>query len=81
MGELIMNMNKKVNSSPCLHCENRSLGCHSTCSEYRKYKFVNNFYSSKERNRKLKTQEYISFRRDALDKRSKAQNTRWAKGV
>ena len=38
--------------APCYRCENRYLGCHSTCSQYKE------FQTECEKIRKLRFQEY-----------------------
>lgn len=32
-----MKVNRKLETSPCLHCEDREPGCHGKCEKYQKW--------------------------------------------
>jgi hypothetical protein len=79
MGKFGMNMNKKINSSPCFNCSNRKINCHSSCKEYKLYKFKQEYHNCRKNKKKKTEQEYLTFKQDSIYRMSKAQNKRCAR--
>lgn len=47
--KIIDNVISKINS-PCMNCENRKMGCHSTCDKYKEFKITIETEKAKIRN-------------------------------
>lgn len=79
MGEFGMNTNNKVNSSPCLGCNKRKVGCHSTCREYGLHKFKMEYYNRRKNKEKKNEQAYIKHVQDTVYRITKGKNKRCAR--
>ena len=65
-------MSMRMIESPCLGCEDRELGCHSSCEKYIEYQRVREEQKKIIRDQKLSEAQFISYKRDCV----KRMNTR-----
>lgn len=52
--------------SPCHHCQNRSLSCHSTCQKYKQFVLRGRAIKEKIAHAKRAEDEYVEFKRKSV---------------
>lgn len=63
-------------NAPCLNCERRTLGCHSTCEEYKKYDAEN----IKDRKKNLENQRLNEASINRFINRELYRKAAWQRG-